>query len=179
MWKVPCDSQYHTAVPTRHNCTQSDQRSAHPGRKIRSLGPVTIFVAKVFFNFFYLCPTWMVSTRTVCEFLSSNQTSPGDKSKLNQLKKTNEWYTLYWGILKDFFSGVVLVNSKKREKYLLLKREMMNPVIWNHIHLHQRLSTGCQYSGKGQNVFWVPEKNFEEYSHLNQLGPFLILALFV
>ena len=75
----------------------------------------------------------MVSTRTVCEFLSSNQTSPGDmrevfilQIKTESAKKTNEWYTLYWGILKDFFSGVVLVNSKKRNFGF---REIMNPVI--------------------------------------------------
>ena len=64
----------------------------------------------------------MVSTRTVCEFLSSNQTSPGDMREvfILQIKtesaEKNEWYTLCWSILKDFqfFSGVVLVNSKKR-----------------------------------------------------------------
>ena len=32
---------------------------------------------------------------------------------------------------------------------------------WNHIHLLQHLNTGCQYSGKGQTVFWVPEKTLK------------------
>ena len=32
---------------------------------------------------------------------------------------------------------------------------------WNHIHLLQHLNTGCQYSGTGQTVFWVPEKTLK------------------
>ena len=69
MWKVPCDSQYHTAVPTRHNCTQSDQRSAHSGRKIRPLGPVTILVVKVFLNFLSLSHLNCLDTHSLWIFV--------------------------------------------------------------------------------------------------------------
>ena len=192
MWKVPCDSQYHTAVPTRHNCTQSDQRSAHSGHKIRSLGPGTIFLSKSFhlrslshLNGLHTHSLWIFVVQP--DFTWTHEREVFILQIKTESAKT-KWMvhmTLVYSKGVSIFLSCCVGKLEEKERFWLLRREIMNPVIWA---LDNRRES---YSPPPTSEYWLPifwkrwkcilgsRENFEDYSHLDQLGPFLILALFV